>query len=63
MDPGAFALIGAGAFMGGVTRLTISVTVIMMEACARSDLYTRLPVISFNQIFQQICCLAVAALF
>ena len=31
VDPGAFALVGAGAFMGGVTRLTISLAVIMME--------------------------------
>ncbi len=31
IDPGAFALVGAGAFMGGVTRLTVSVAVIMME--------------------------------
>ena len=31
IDPGAFALMGAASFMGGVTRLTISITVIMME--------------------------------
>ncbi|KAJ8303302.1 hypothetical protein KUTeg_019698 [Tegillarca granosa] len=29
MDPGAFALIGAASFFGGVTRLTLAVTVIM----------------------------------
>lgn len=31
IDPGAFALIGAASFFGGVTRLTMAVTVIMME--------------------------------
>ncbi|XP_064610554.1 chloride channel protein C-like [Liolophura sinensis] len=31
MDPGAFALIGAASFFGGVSRLTLAVTVIMME--------------------------------
>ena len=31
VDPGAFALIGAGAFFGGVSRLTIALTVIMIE--------------------------------
>ena len=31
IDPGVFALFGAGAFMGGTTRLTIALAVIMME--------------------------------
>lgn len=31
IDPGAFALVGAASFFGGVTRLTMAVTVIMME--------------------------------
>ena len=31
IDPGVFALLGAGAFMGGVTRLTVSLAVIVME--------------------------------
>ena len=31
MDPGVYALIGAGAFFAGTSRLTISVSVIMVE--------------------------------
>lgn len=31
IDPGAFALVGAGAFMGGVTRMTVALAVIMIE--------------------------------
>ena len=30
IDPGALALIGAASFFGGVSRLTISLTVIMV---------------------------------
>ena len=32
MDPGAFALVGAASFFGGVSRLTMSLTVIMVSA-------------------------------
>ena len=31
MDPGAFALVGAASFFGGVSRLTMSLTVIMVD--------------------------------
>ncbi len=43
VDPGAFALVGAGAFMGGVTRLTISLSVIMMEIS--NDVRMLLPIL------------------
>ncbi|XP_041376140.1 chloride channel protein C-like [Gigantopelta aegis] len=42
MDPGAFALIGAASFFGGVSRLTMAVTVIMMELT--NDIQVLLPV-------------------
>ena len=32
IDPGAMALIGAASFFGGVSRLTMSLTVIMVGA-------------------------------
>lgn len=31
IDPGAMALIGAASFFGGVSRLTMSLTVIMVS--------------------------------
>eukprot|EP00878_Enallax_costatus_P009157 GHUV01009572.1.p1 GENE.GHUV01009572.1~~GHUV01009572.1.p1 ORF type:complete len:712 (+),score=175.93 GHUV01009572.1:218-2353(+) len=43
IDPGAFALVGAGAFMGSVTRLTIALAVIMVEIS--DDVHMLLPVL------------------
>ncbi len=43
IDPGAFALVGAGAFMGGVTRLTVALAVITVEIS--SDVHMLLPVL------------------
>lgn len=34
MDPGVFSLIGAASFFGGVTRLALAVTVIMVYMIA-----------------------------
>ena len=35
IDPGALALIGAASFFGGVSRLTVSLTVIMVSFSVR----------------------------
>ncbi|KAJ9508857.1 hypothetical protein QJQ45_028174, partial [Haematococcus lacustris] len=43
IDPGAFALVGAGAFMGGVTRMTVALAVICIEIS--SDVHMLLPVL------------------
>jgi H+/Cl- antiporter ClcA/predicted transcriptional regulator len=42
MDPGVFALIGAGAFFGGVSRMTMSLSVIMVELSG--ELHYLLPI-------------------
>ncbi|KPI83328.1 putative chloride channel protein [Leptomonas seymouri] len=42
MDPGVFALIGAGAFLAGTSRMTMSICVIMVELS--SELHYLLPV-------------------
>eukprot|EP01060_Flectonema_neradi_P000184 TRINITY_DN1012_c0_g4_i1.p1 TRINITY_DN1012_c0_g4~~TRINITY_DN1012_c0_g4_i1.p1 ORF type:complete len:857 (+),score=87.79 TRINITY_DN1012_c0_g4_i1:57-2573(+) len=42
IDPGVFALIGSAAFIGGVSRLTVSLVVIMLEISA--ELHFLLPI-------------------
>jgi hypothetical protein len=44
IDPGAFALVGAGAFMASVTRLTVALAVIMVEIS--DDVHLLLPVLT-----------------
>jgi len=39
VDPGLYAFIGGGAFLGGVTRATISIVVIMIE-CTQNQNYS-----------------------
>jgi H+/Cl- antiporter ClcA len=43
IDPGVFAVVGAAAFMGGVTRLTVALAAIMMEV--------RAPILPFSPSF------------
>ena len=51
IDPGVFALVGAGAFMSGVTRLTLALAVIMIEIS--SDVHMLLPVLVAIMIVSQ----------
>ena len=49
IDPGAFALIGAASFFGGVARLTMSLTVIMVRS--RDSQVNNVLTAHFNDIF------------
>ena len=53
IDPGVFAVIGAAAFLAGVTRISISVPVIMMEVSTAS----RTPLCCYYRRFEHLCCL------
>jgi len=44
IDPGVFALVGAASFFGGVSRLTMSLTVIMLEISG--ELHFLLPIMT-----------------
>ena len=44
IDPGAFAMVGAGAFMASVTRLTVALAVIVVEIS--DDVHLLLPVLT-----------------
>ena len=44
VDPGLYALVGAAGMLGGVTRMTISLTVILLEVS--SDIHLLMPIMS-----------------
>jgi H+/Cl- antiporter ClcA len=56
IDPGAMALIGAASFFAGVSRLTMSLTVIMviLAVCNKTVLIRRIPaaVAATNYIYR-----------
>eukprot|EP01062_Namystynia_karyoxenos_P034828 TRINITY_DN25497_c0_g2_i1.p1 TRINITY_DN25497_c0_g2~~TRINITY_DN25497_c0_g2_i1.p1 ORF type:complete len:948 (+),score=286.76 TRINITY_DN25497_c0_g2_i1:76-2844(+) len=61
IDPGVFALIGAGAFITGVSRLTVSITVIMLEISG--ELHFLLPIMMAVMISKYVANLFTTSLY
>lgn len=53
VDPGGFALIGAAAFFGGLTRLTFSLAVVMIEIT--DETHFLLPIMTAGGSFRHGC--------
>jgi chloride channel 3/4/5 len=55
--PGVYALVGACAFLGGATRMTVSLVVIMVELTSGLSLIVPLMVSSFTaKLFGEFLC-------
>lgn len=65
VQPGKYALIGAAAFLGGVVRMALSLTVIMIEATGNVTfgLPIMLAVISAKQVICVYLCVLVRSIF
>jgi chloride channel 3/4/5 len=55
--PGVYALVGACAFLGGATRMTVSLVVIMVELTSGMSLIVPLMVSAFTaKLFGELLC-------